>query len=125
MTVREASEELGVSEKTVKKYIKNGILRAEMINGRWAISVESLGEVPRNLYGRNKEEIGKLPSNKLVVDRNKYEALLKEVARLRAREELLSTFGQELEEVKRKIEILEGEVRQLREKRGLFGRRKA
>lgn len=124
LTVKEASSELGVSEKTVKKYIKDGILRAQMINGKWAIVAESLQELPRNLYGRTQEKIGKIPANKLLVDRNKYESLLKEVARLQAREEMLWTFRQELEEMKRRIEALEREVGKLKEKRGLFGRRK-
>ena len=124
LTVKEASLELGVSEKTVKKYIKNGILRAQMINGRWAIVAESLRELPRNLYGRIQEKVG-IPANKLLVDRNKYESLLKEVARLQAREELLWTFRQELEEMKRRIEALEREVGKLKEKRGLFRRKKA
>ncbi|HDI00738.1 MAG: hypothetical protein DRP94_03975 [Candidatus Latescibacterota bacterium] len=124
LTVKEASLELGVSEKTVKKYIKNGILRAQMINGRWAIAAESLRELPRNLYGRIQEKVG-IPANKLLVDRNKYESLLKEVARLQAREELLWSFRQELEEMKRRIEALEREVGKLKEKRGLFRRKKA
>ena len=124
LTVKEASLELGVSEKTVKKYIKDGILRAQMINGRWAIVAESLRELPRNLYGRIQEKVG-IPANKLLVDRNKYESLLKEVARLQAREELLWTFRQELEEMKRRIEALEREVGKLKEKRGLFRRKKA
>ncbi|RKY63194.1 MAG: hypothetical protein DRQ08_10125 [Candidatus Latescibacterota bacterium] len=124
LTVKEASLELGVSEKTVKKYIKNGILRAQMINGRWAIVAESLRELPRNLYGRIQEKVG-IPANKLLVDRNKYESLLKEVARLQAREELLWSFRQELEEMKRRIEALEREVGKLKEKRGLFRRKKA
>jgi len=123
LTVREASLELGVSEKTVKKYIKNGILRAQMINGKWAIVVESLKELPRNLYGRIQEKI--VPANKLLVDRNKYESLLKEVARLQAREELLWTFRQELEGMKRRIEALEREVGELKKKRGLFRRKEA
>lgn len=124
LTVKEASLELGVSEKTVKKYIKDGILRAQMINGRWAILAESLRELPRNLYGRIQEKVG-IPANKLLVDRNKYESLLKEVARLQAREELLWSFRQELEEMKRRIEALEREVGKLKEKRGLFRRKKA
>ena len=124
LTVKEASLELGVSEKTVKKYIKDGILRAQMINGRWAIAAESLRELPRNLYGRIQEKVG-IPANKLLVDRNKYESLLKEVARLQAREELLWSFRQELEEMKRRIEALEREVGKLKEKRGLFRRKKA
>jgi len=124
LTVKEASLELGVSEKTVKKYIKDGILRAQMINGRWAIVAESLRELPRNLYGRIQEKVG-IPANKLLVDRNKYESLLKEVARLQAREELLWSFRQELEEMKRRIEALEREVGKLKEKRGLFRRKKA
>ena len=124
LTVKEASLELGVSEKTVKKYIKDGILRAQMINGKWAIAAESLQELPRNLYGRIQEKVG-IPANKLLVDRNKYESLLKEVARLQAREELLWSFRQELEEMKRRIETLEREVGKLKEKRGLFRRKKA
>jgi len=124
LTVKEASLELGVSEKTVKKYIKDGILRAQMINGRWAIAAESLRELPRNLYGKIQEKVG-IPANKLLVDRNKYESLLKEVARLQAREELLWSFRQELEEMKRRIEALEREVGKLKEKRGLFRRKKA
>jgi len=124
LTVKEASLELGVSEKTVKKYIKDGILRAQMINGKWAIAAESLQELPRNLYGRIQEKVG-IPANKLLVDRNKYESLLKEVARLQAREELLWSFRQELEEMKRRIETLEREVGKLKEKRGLFRRKNA
>jgi len=126
LTVKEASLELGVSEKTVKKYIKDGILRAQMINGRWAIVAESLRELPRNLYGKISEKIGReIPANKLLVDRSKYESLLKEVARLQAREELLWTFRQELEEIKMRIEALEREVGRMKEKRGLFRRKKA
>jgi len=118
LTVKEAMVRLGLSDKTILKYIKDNILEANMRNGKWAISLESVERLPRKLYGRNIEDIQNLlltSMNKIVVDRRKYEELLQEIGRLRAKEELLWEYKSTKERLEQRVEELEAALKACRE----------
>ena len=40
MPIKEASEHYGVSDKTIRRRIKQGRIKAEQINGRWRVELE-------------------------------------------------------------------------------------
>lgn len=119
-TVKEAAAMLGVSVKTVHRYIKQGVLKAAMKNGRWAIPAERIEGLPRNLYGRKMDEIETvfpIPSNKILVDKATYEELLKELGRLQAKEELLWEYKTAREDLERRVKTLEGRLEELKGRR--------
>ena len=124
LTVKEAVVRLGLSDKTILKYIKDNVLKAEMRNGKWAISVRSIESLPGKLYGRNYEEITRLLPiglNKIIVDRRKYEDLLQEVGRLRAKEEALWEYKSEKERLEQRVADLEAELEACRKHREWSG----
>jgi len=119
-TVKEAATVLGVSVKTVHRYIKQGVLKAVMKNGRWAIPEESVEGLPRNLYGQNIDKIRtefSVPSDKILMDKAVYEDLLKELGRLRAKEELLWEYKTAQEELEHKVKTLESRLEELERRR--------
>ena len=119
-TVKEAGTVLGVSVKTVHRYIKQGVLKAVMKNGRWAIPEESIEGLPKNLYGRNidkTEMVFPIPSDKILVDKAAYEDLLRELGRLRAKEELLWEYKTAQEELAGKVKTLERRLEELERRR--------
>ena len=56
-TVSQASDFLGLSSKTIRKYVYKGILNADKWNGMWVIDGGSLREVKRKLNGTTTESI--------------------------------------------------------------------
>jgi excisionase family DNA binding protein len=52
LTVKQAANELGVSERTIRDWLRNGRLRGRQVGGRrgkeWRVSIETLGNAKQN-----------------------------------------------------------------------------
>lgn len=124
-TVGQAAKELGVSDKTVRRYIKSGRLTAESDKGKLRIDPNSIRTCPsKKLVHLD------TPDDKMVpVNREHYEALLIRLGQLEATEKLLIEHKATSEQValdlaakNEKIERLE--KRNLRQRIFRVGERK-
>ncbi len=104
-TIKEASQELRVCQKTVHNYILRGVLKAEKEYGRWIIDPESF----RTL--KERKGIGDTSAaalgNRMIVDKSHYEALLKQIGQFQGKEELFAEFKDAIEDLRRRVEKLE------------------
>src|SRR5712692_6564962 len=57
LTSKEAAEELGITDKSVQRHIKNGRLEGEKVGGRYFIHREDLAKFKPNLSGRPRASV--------------------------------------------------------------------
>jgi len=118
-TIKEASRELRVCQKTVHNYILRGVLKARKEYGRWIIDPESLkGLKEKKGIGDN---VSITPSDKITIDKSHYEGLLKQIGQLQAKEEFLRGYVDIIEDLRERVGRLE-QILSERQRRGLWGK---
>ncbi len=90
LTIKQASLELGLSDKTIRRHIKNGLLVADKSTGKYLISEDSLRHfdqtkvdtIPAMMTGFD-------PFKHVVIEREKWEGLLTRLGQLEEKTRLL------------------------------------
>ena len=120
LSVKEASIFLSCSTKTIYNYLNKRLIEAKKINGEWAIPIESLEIISRKPFGKSLEPSETLTDalhrGKILVERNAYEELLKEVGRLQATEALLVEYKKMNEELFNRVAELEKRLKRTEER---------
>ena len=125
-TISQASSFLGVSTRTVHKYIRKRLLRASKWNRVWLIENQSVMDTRAlldKIHGHSQHsesdpnEQGVRLSYSANLTREKYDSLLKQAGQLREAESLLAEYRTENADLKKKVQVLEWELARLRPRR--------
>ncbi len=125
-TVSQASDYLGLSSKTIRKYIYKGLLKANKWNGMWVIESGSVREVKRKISGTStehitlKKEVLKRNEKNYWVEKKHYDDLMLQIGQLRAAESLLVEYKEQIQELSGQIRELEREIGRLQKAEGGF-----
>ncbi len=122
-TIKEASVALQMSTKTIYNYISNRMLDANKVNGRWIIDIESIRNLSSSKIRNNIEIIGDISNlleKNIIVDREHYEGILRQIGKLKATEELLWEYKSAKEKLEYKVEELQNRLEEDRRSKGLW-----
>jgi len=122
-TIKEASVILQMSTKTIYNYIANKILDAVKVNGSWIIDIESIRKISSSRNRSNIEIIGNISNlleKNVIVDREHYEEILREIGKLKATEELLWEYKSTKEKLEDKVEKLQNRLEEETRSKGLW-----
>lgn len=104
-TVEQAALEIGCSSKSIRNYIKKGLLSAKMDHGKLIISLESLRTLSGKKAGKVERKNGSLST--VTVDLSYLEGLLTKNAQLQAQASMLLEHKRHSEELAVKVGNLE------------------
>ena len=114
LTVEQVALELKISTKSVRNYIKKGLLTATLVDRKLYISLESL----RNLSGKRlgKVEAEKDNISKVTIDISYLEGLLTRTAQLESQAQALLQHKAGMESLTQQVADLEAELQKERSK---------
>jgi hypothetical protein len=102
LTIKETCLDLGVSEKTVRRYIGKGLLEAKKTEGKYFISEQSIRHFDQVKEGSLDINMSNFdPTKHLVIERQEYQGLLVRLGQLEAENKFLKDNEQKLIEDRR------------------------
>lgn len=130
-TIKQSSEFLGLSTKTIYNYINKKLLDAHKWNGIWMVDNRSIMELHLTM-NRIKTESSvsiraqeKAHESSFWVDKRHYEELLRKSGQLQAAEDLLKEYKSENQRLLSQVgelEMVTQRLEQERQRRGILGR---
>lgn len=113
-TVEQVAKTLNVSTKSIRNYIKKGLLSAELNDGKLYISLESIRNFPSKKLG--KVEAEKDSISKVTIELSYLEGLLTRNAQLEVQAQALLEHKAGMESLTQQVADLEAELQKERSK---------
>ena len=113
-TVEQVAKTLNVSTKSIRNYIKKGLLSAELNDGKLYISLESIRNFPSKKLG--KVEAEKDTISKVTIELSYLEGLLTRNAQLEVQAQALLEHKAGMESLSQQVADLEAELQKERSK---------
>jgi DNA-binding transcriptional MerR regulator len=113
-TVEQVAKTLNVSTKSIRNYIKKGLLSATLNDGKLYISLESIRNFPSKKHG--KVETEKNSISKVTIELSYLEGLLTRNAQLEVQAQALLEHKAGMESLTRQVTDLEAELQKERSK---------
>lgn len=110
MNISQAAKKLGVSTRTIRRYIKSGKIQAEIVNGQFGEEYH-IPELPPELYQAKTEE--KPPSPEQTSDQSSGQSLVQAVDIIRELQEKNMALAVQLGIASERIRNLEDKVKLL------------